>query len=86
MLQWFSDNIGFLHILHLSPRIPNYNLERCHKADPMFHEVKPITLFSSLKSLSLRLWDEKLGRLVGYRLMRKVRKERAAASGHGHRS
>lgn len=75
MLQWFSGNIGFLHIHHLSPRI-----------GPMFHEVKPITLFSSLKSLSLRLWDEKLRRLLGYRHMRKVRKERAAASGHDPRS
>lgn len=79
VLQWFSGNIGFHHIHHLSPRIPNYNLERCHKADPMFQEVKPITLFSSLRSLPLRLWDEKLGRLVGYRHMRKVRKEQAAA-------
>lgn len=78
VLQWFSGNIGFHHIHHLSPRIPNYNLERCHKADPMFQEVRPITLFSSLKSLPLRLWDEKLGRLVGYRHMRKVRREQTA--------
>src|SRR6185369_16615378 len=27
VLQWFSGNIGFHHIHHLSPRIPNYNLE-----------------------------------------------------------
>jgi len=33
VLQWFSGNIGFHHIHHLSPRIPNYNLERCHKSD-----------------------------------------------------
>lgn len=80
VLQWFSGNIGFHHIHHLSPRIPNYNLERCHKADPMFQDVKPITLFSSLRSLSLRLWDEQLGRLVGYRHMRKVRKQRVHKS------
>ncbi|MCX6848198.1 MAG: fatty acid desaturase, partial [Verrucomicrobia bacterium] len=86
VLQWFSGNIGFHHIHHLSPRIPNYNLERCHKADPMFQEVRPITLFSSLRSLSLRLWDEQLGRLVGYRHMRQVRKERAAAAHQGPRS
>lgn len=85
VLQWFSGNIGFHHIHHLSPRIPNYNLERCHKADPLFQEVRPITLFSSLRSLSLRLWDENLGKLVGYRHMRRVRKERAAAAHHGPR-
>jgi hypothetical protein len=32
ILQWFSGNIGFHHIHHLSPRIPNYNLEKCHRA------------------------------------------------------
>jgi len=31
VLQWFSGNIGFHHIHHLSPRIPNYHLEKCHK-------------------------------------------------------
>ena len=36
ILQWFSGNIGFHHIHDLSPRIPNYNLERCHRSDPTF--------------------------------------------------
>ena len=66
ILQWFSGNIGFHHIHHLSPRIPNYNLERCHKADPLFEQVKPITLLSSLKCLGFRLWDEQRKKLVGY--------------------
>lgn len=71
ILQWFSGNIGFHHIHHLSPRIPNYNLEKCHKADPLFQQVKPITFFSSLKSITFRLWDEKSRKLVGYRHFRK---------------
>lgn len=75
ILQWFSGNIGFHHIHHLSPRIPNYNLERCHDSEPLFHNVKPITLISSLKSLSLRLWDEQQKKMVGYRRMREVRRE-----------
>ena len=79
ILQWFSGNIGFHHIHHLSSRIPNYNLERCHDADPMFHEVKPLTFFNSLKSLTYRLWDEQRGRLVGFRHARQLRKERKAA-------
>lgn len=66
ILQWFSGNIGFHHIHHLSPRIPNYNLQRCHDADPLFQTVKPVTLVTSLKSFNLRLWDEKLKRLVGF--------------------
>lgn len=79
ILQWFSGNIGFHHIHHLSPRIPNYNLERCHKADPLFQEVKPLTLFSSLKSLGVHLWDEQRGKLIGFRQLRKVRKQRERA-------
>jgi omega-6 fatty acid desaturase (delta-12 desaturase) len=66
ILQWFSGNIGFHHIHHLSPRIPNYNLERCHNAEPLFQAVPPVTLFASLKSFTFRLWDEKQHRLVGF--------------------
>ena len=65
-LQWFSGNIGFHHIHHLSSRIPNYNLERCHNSEPLFQSVRPMTLRSSLKSLGLRLWDEDKRSLVGY--------------------
>jgi omega-6 fatty acid desaturase (delta-12 desaturase) len=73
VLQWFSGNIGFHHIHHLSPGIPNYNLEKCHKADPLFQQVKPITLFASFKSFTYRLWDEKRKMLVGYRHLRNIR-------------
>jgi len=75
ILQWFSGNIGFHHIHHLSPRIPNYNLERCHKADPLFQNVPSVTLLSSLKALTFRLWDEPLRQLVGYGRLREIRSE-----------
>jgi omega-6 fatty acid desaturase (delta-12 desaturase) len=78
--QWFSGNIGFHHIHHLSPRIANYNLERCHRADPLFQRVKPVTLFSSLKSVTLRLWDEQRGKLVSYRRLREIRKQQKRAA------
>ena len=73
VLQWFSGNIGFHHIHHLSPRIPNYNLERCHHSDPMFSEVQPMTFFSSLKALTFRLWDEKARKLISFRGLKKHR-------------
>ena len=66
ILQWFSGNIGFHHIHHLSPRIPNYNLQKCHESHPMFQAVRHITLWSSLKSLGYRLWDEDHKELVGF--------------------
>lgn len=79
VLQWFSGNIGFHHIHHLSARIPNYNLERCHKAEPLFQAVKPITLLASFKSFTFRLWDEQRRMLVGFGHLRLVRAEQKRA-------
>lgn len=79
VLQWFSGNIGFHHIHHLSPRIPNYHLEKCHRAEPLFQTVKPVTLFSSFKSFTFRLWDEQRRKLVGYRHLRTIRRQEKRA-------
>jgi omega-6 fatty acid desaturase (delta-12 desaturase) len=70
LLQWFTGNIGFHHIHHLSPRIPNYHLERCHDADPYFKTIKPVTLLASFKSLTFRLWDEQRKVFVGFSHLR----------------
>jgi acyl-lipid omega-6 desaturase (Delta-12 desaturase) len=74
ILQWFSGNIGFHHIHHLSPRIPNYYLEKCHNDHPMFQRAPVVTLFSSLKSLTYQLWDEPHHRLVGFGYLKTLRK------------
>jgi acyl-lipid omega-6 desaturase (Delta-12 desaturase) len=66
LLQWFSGNIGFHHIHHLNANIPNYNLPRCFKENDIFREVKPVTFIDSLKTLKLRLWDEKQQKLVPF--------------------
>lgn len=81
VLQWLSGNIGFHHIHHLSSRIPNYNLERCHNSHPIFQQVKPITLRTSLKSINVRLWDEQGRKLVGFRHVKHLpRTPKTAAS------
>jgi omega-6 fatty acid desaturase (delta-12 desaturase) len=67
ILQWFTGNIGFHHIHHLSPRIPNYNLARCHYENEMFAHIKPITLKGSFKTLSLRLLDDVSGKMITFR-------------------
>ena len=64
--QWFSGNIGFHHIHHLRPRIPNYRLEACWRAVPELQLPHPLTIVSSLKGLRLHLWDEAAKRLVGF--------------------
>lgn len=67
ILQWFSGNIGFHHIHHLSSKIPNYRLEKCYRENEPFRQVKPVTFTSSMKSMMLRLWDEENRQLVSYR-------------------
>lgn len=66
VMQWFSGNIGFHHIHHLGPRIPNYNLERCVNANPIFQK-DPLTFWKSLKCMKYSLWDEKEMKLVGFK-------------------
>lgn len=65
VLQWFSGNIGFHHIHHLAPRVPNYHLQRCHEAiDAIGAQVREVTLWDGIKALRLQLWDEETNQLV----------------------
>ncbi|MEM7391872.1 MAG: fatty acid desaturase, partial [Verrucomicrobiota bacterium] len=66
LLQWFTGNIGFHHIHHLSSRIPNYLLEKCHSENSLFRNVPEINWQQSLKSMQLHLWDEENRELVGF--------------------
>lgn len=73
VLNWFTGNIGYHHIHHLSPVIPNYNLRRCHLENSIFRQIKPLTFMSAFESLLLRLWDEKRGMLITFRERKKVK-------------
>ncbi len=79
LLQWFSGNIGFHHIHHLSPKIPNYNLPRCHEEN-LFFQVKPLTIKSSLRSISLRLYDEERKMMVGWEGLKFYKTQKAEAN------
>ncbi len=72
VLNWFTGNIGYHHIHHLSPVIPNYNLKKCNDENTIFNEVKPVTFWSAFESLLLRLWDEKRGMLISFRERRRL--------------
>jgi omega-6 fatty acid desaturase (delta-12 desaturase) len=74
VLQWFTGNIGFHHIHHLSPRIPNYNLPRCHYENNFFREIEPLTLLTSVKALKLRLWDNVARRMITFRELVSMKK------------
>lgn len=66
LLQWFTGNIGFHHIHHLAPRVPNYRLEECHGAHPAFATAPVLTLRDGLRASRFVLWDEGAGRMVTF--------------------
>jgi omega-6 fatty acid desaturase (delta-12 desaturase) len=67
MLQWFTGNIGFHHIHHLSASIPNYRLEACYQENPVFQDVTVLTLRTSLKAVAAKLWDEEQKRMIDFK-------------------
>jgi omega-6 fatty acid desaturase (delta-12 desaturase) len=67
VLQFFTGNIGLHHVHHLNARVPNYNLQRAHDENPVFHDVPQLSLWDGMKAVRLKLWDERAGRLVTWR-------------------
>ncbi|MDO3678578.1 fatty acid desaturase [Paenibacillus ehimensis] len=80
LLQWITGNIGFHHVHHLSPKVPNYNLEKAHEATPELKKVTTLTIGTSLQSLRFRLWDEKGKTFVGFKDIKHLLRKPAAAS------
>jgi len=79
ILQWFTANIGLHHIHHVASRIPNYHLQRCFDEVPETRRVTTLTLWQSLKTVRLTLWDEDERRLIGFRELRGKRAALVAA-------
>jgi omega-6 fatty acid desaturase (delta-12 desaturase) len=66
VLQFFSGNIGLHHVHHLSAKVPNYNLQRAHDQNPIFHDVPTLSLWDGLRAVRFKLWDERRKRLVTF--------------------
>lgn len=70
-LRWFTGSIGYHHIHHIRPLIPNYNLKKCYDSEPELQKIKPLSIRESLHSLRLHLWDERNQKLVPFKSLRK---------------
>ena len=66
LLQWFTGNIGFHHVHHLSSRIPNYRLQECHESRPELRGVAPLSFWRALRSTGYALWDEDRGCMIPF--------------------
>jgi omega-6 fatty acid desaturase (delta-12 desaturase) len=66
LMQFFTGNIGLHHVHHLNARIPNYNLQRAHDENPIFHQVPTLSLWEAIGTIKLKLWDEQRGKLITF--------------------
>jgi len=66
LLHFFTGNTGFHHIHHLDPLIPNYSLRNCYQENPSLQIAHKISLWDSLKSIPLALWDEEQQKMVSF--------------------
>ena len=67
VLQWFTGSIGYHHIHHLAPRVPNYRLQDCHESVPgLAGRARTVTLWQALRAFRCTLWDEQSGRMVDF--------------------
>ena len=67
VLRWFSGNIGYHHVHHLVPRVPNYRLKACHEAcEELFGTARVLTLREALTAPSYALFDEEQGCMVRF--------------------
>ena len=67
LLQWVTGNIGFHHVHHLSPRIPNYKLEDAHETVKPLQQATTITIKTSLESIRYKLYDPENYRFVTFK-------------------
>jgi omega-6 fatty acid desaturase (delta-12 desaturase) len=68
IFHWLTGNIGYHHIHHLNPLVPNYELARCHHENPIMDKVaNSITFIESLKCMFNKLWDEEQQRMISFR-------------------
>jgi omega-6 fatty acid desaturase (delta-12 desaturase) len=80
VLQFFTGNIGLHHVHHLNARIPNYNLQRAHDENPVFHDVPVLTGRDSLHCVRLKLIDTDNGRLVTFHEARAIARRAGRAT------
>jgi omega-6 fatty acid desaturase (delta-12 desaturase) len=65
IINWFGADIAYHHVHHISARIPNYNLARCHKEYASFFEDVPrIRLRDIPKAFKYILWDTKAQKII----------------------
>lgn len=80
IVNWFSADIAYHHIHHLSALIPNYRLESCHKEfGEQFGDLYKLRLRDIPKSFKYILWDNHKHRIISVAEYRQMEAQRAQA-------
>jgi omega-6 fatty acid desaturase (delta-12 desaturase) len=68
VLNWFTADIAYHHVHHLSAQIPNYNLARAHRDNRhLFERVRRVRLTEIAAAVRYILWDISAQKLVSVR-------------------
>ena len=67
ILHWFTGNIGYHHIHHLNPAVPNYRLRECHNRIAPLHEMPTLSIRGAVRALPMSLWDEQTNKMTTFR-------------------
>ena len=81
VLQWLTGNIGFHHIHHLAPKIPNYLLPEVQEKVDLVKVAPTVTLKDAFRIAfaDMHLHDEKRRKLVGFKEAHRLLREGSAA-------
>ena len=64
-LNWFTVDIGYHHVHHLSADIPNYRLAQCHEEQQhFFTDVRRLKLSQVYGALKCILWDTRAQQII----------------------
>lgn len=75
VMEWLTGSIGYHHVHHLSPRVPNYNLEKAHESTPPLHKATTITLKTSLQSIRFRLYDQASRSFISFKEYKELQRD-----------
>ncbi|MFC4023403.1 fatty acid desaturase [Oceanobacillus longus] len=83
VMEWLTGSIGYHHVHHLSPRVPNYNLEKAHESTPPLHQATTITLKTSLQSIRFRLYDQASRTFISFKEYKELQRRNAKSQKSG---
>lgn len=74
-ISWMTGDIGYHHVHHLSPRVPNYHLQKAHEKNELLQKAYTITFWESIKTIRFRMWDEEEKKFIGFRELKQYIKK-----------